>query len=147
MRELTKPEIEEILRAEDLGRLGLYDAEHDRVYVVPISFVYQDDVLVFHSAPGLKLELLHAHPDGICFQTDQITDIGDWSSVVAWGTFEEISDPQERQAILQSFGDRLFQGPLRDHQNVGRGGMLGAGETVYRISLTEVTGRADATGR
>ena len=144
MRELTRPEIDAVLSAEDLGRLGLYDRGADRVYVVPISYVYDDQTLFFHSAAGLKLDLLKAHPDGICFQVDQIAAIGEWLSVVAWGRFEEIGDQAERQGILHSFGDRLFKGPLRDHQNVGRAGQLGAGETVYRIQLTELTGRTDS---
>ena len=146
MRDLTADETKEVLRAQETGRLGVYDPEHHRVYIVPISYVYSDGVLYFHSAPGVKLELLHAQADSVCFQVDDIADIGDWKSVIAWGHFAEIEDPERRQSILRSFGPRLLRGPMRDHQNVGRGGILGAGESVYRIEIRELSGRADESG-
>ncbi|MGH2519160.1 MAG: pyridoxamine 5'-phosphate oxidase family protein, partial [Chloroflexota bacterium] len=86
---------------------------------------------------------LHAHPNGVCFQVDQITDVDDWRSVVGWGQFEEVADTWERQEVLQWFGQALIRGPLRDHQNIGRAGALGVGETVYRLRLTELSGKAD----
>ena len=144
MYELDRAEAEAVLREQEIGRLGMYDEAEDRVYVVPISYVYHDGAVEFHSAPGLKLELLRAHPKGVCFQVDRISDVDDWRSVVGWGQFEEVTDSWERQVVLQRFGQSLIRGPLRDHQNIGRAGARGVGETVYRLRLTELSGKAES---
>ena len=146
MREMSQTESERLLRRQGIGRLGLYDSEHDRVYVVPISYVFHKGSAYFHSVPGLKLELLVNHPQHVCLHVDAIADEGEWESVVAWGRFAEITDEAERVRVLRSFGQRLFRGPLRDHQNIGRSGELGAGEIVYRVDVEELTGRADSSG-
>lgn len=146
MRDLTKTEVENLLGRRQVARLGVYDTEHARVYVVPVSYNYLDGAAYLHSAPGLKLNLIHQHPDSVCLEVDEIADEGEWQSAIGWGKFTEIEDAGERQRVLRSFGDRLLRGPLRDRQHVGRGGSLGAGETVYRIVFDEVTGRAESSG-
>ena len=146
MRELSSAAIHQLLGRRKVGRLGVYDRRRERVYVVPVSYCYESRAVYLHSAPGLKLKLLHEQPARVCFQVDEIADEGEWQSVIGWGHFEEIADPAERQRVLHLFGDRLLRGPLRDHQNLGRGGMVGAGETVYRVVLDELTGRADSSG-
>ena len=146
MRDLSQPEIEALLWHCKVGRIGIYDQHHQRTYVVPVSYQYRDGAAYLHSAPGLKLDLLHEQPAGVCFEVDDIADEGEWRSVIGWGRFEEINDPQERMRVLRLFGDRLLRGPLRERQRVGRGGMLGAGETVYRVVFDEMNGRADTSG-
>ena|SRR5579884_1616819 len=146
MRDLSSQETEQLLTRAKIGRLGVFDEIKQRVYVVPVSYWYADGTAYLHSAPGLKLDLLHERPTGVCFQVDDIADEGEWLSVISWGSFEEITDGEERQRVLHGFGSRLLRGPLRDRQNLGRGGTLGAGETVYRLVLNEVTGRADSSG-
>jgi nitroimidazol reductase NimA-like FMN-containing flavoprotein (pyridoxamine 5'-phosphate oxidase superfamily) len=139
---MSPAEVEALLGRQGIARLGLYDAQRQRPYVVPVSYYYQDGAAYLHSAPGLKLDLLHEQPAHVCFEVDEIVDEGEWQSAVGWGRFEEIADPEERVAVLRAFGDRLLRGALREHQLAGRGGMLGAGETVYRLALEESTGRA-----
>jgi uncharacterized protein len=146
MRDLSQAENEALLRHCKIGRIGIYDQHRQRPYVVPVSYLYRDGAAYLHSAPGLKLDLLHEQPTGVCFQVDDIADEGEWRSLIAWGRFEEIKDPNERGRVLRLFGDRLTRGPLRDRNQGGRGGMLGAGETVYRVVLDEMTGRADESG-
>ncbi len=146
MRDLTEAEVRQLLDKQKDGRLGLFDASRQRTYVVPVSFVRRDGYIYLHSAPGLKLDLLREQPGQICFEVDQIADESEWRSVIVWGHFEEVTDPRERQEILRSFGPRLLTGPLRMHQNLGRGGMLGSGEVVWRLPIEEVSGRADSDG-
>jgi nitroimidazol reductase NimA-like FMN-containing flavoprotein (pyridoxamine 5'-phosphate oxidase superfamily) len=146
MRDLTTLEAERLLARCKVARLGVLDQRHKRVYVVPVSYYFRDGAAYLHTAPGLKLDLLHEQPGQVCFQVDQIGDEGEWQSVIGWGSFQEIADPDERIGVLKAFGDRLQRGPLRDRSRFGRAGMLGAGETVYRIILEEITGRADSSG-
>lgn len=146
VRDLSPAESEALLKRCKVGRLGLYDSGRKRAYVVPISYAYRDGSAYLHSAPGLKLELLHNQPGDVCLEVDDVADEGEWSSVIAWGRFEEVTDAKARFAALRLFGDRLLRGPLRDRQQVGRGGMMGGGETVFRLVLDEFTGRADSSG-
>ena len=125
MRDLSQPEIEALLRHCKVGRIGIYDKHHRRAYVVPISYQYRDGAAYLHSAPGLKLDLLHEQPADVCFEVDDIADESEWRSAIGWGRFEEISDPQERMRVLRLFGDRLLRGPLRERQRVGRGARCG----------------------
>ncbi len=143
MRELTRAEIDDLLGTQTVGRLGLYDDERRRAYVVPVAHIYRDGAIYLHSAPGAKLRLAARQARGICYEVDEVTGESQWKSAVAWGHFDEIRDPDQRRHVLESFGSRLMRGPLRTRQNVGRGGMIGAGETVFRLVLDEVTGRCD----
>ena len=63
-----------------MGRIGCRDG--DSVYVVPISFVYDDGCAYGHSAEGRKLTLMRARPE-VCFEVDDIRGLSDWRSVVA----------------------------------------------------------------
>ena len=146
MRDLSGSEIERLLERGRIARIGVYDASRERVYMVPVSYYYREGAAYMHSAPGLKIDLMHEHPGAVCVEVDEIADEGEWLSAVGWGHVEEVADPAERTRVLRGFGERLFRGPLRDRQRVGRGGMLGAGETVYRVVLDEVTGRGDSSG-
>lgn len=146
MRDLSNDDMQRLLSRGKIARLGVFDRGQDRVYVVPVSYYYREGSAYLHSAPGLKLDLLHERPAHVCFQIDEIGDEGEWQSLIGWGQFEEIGDPAERMRVLKGFGDRLQRGPLRDRSSCGRAGMLGAGETVYRIVLEELSGRADSSG-
>jgi len=82
MRDLSQAEIEALLRHCKVGRIGIYDQHHRRTYVVPVSFQYRDGAAYLHSAPGLKLDLLHEQPAGVCFEVDDIADEGEWRNQV-----------------------------------------------------------------
>lgn len=45
-----------------------------------------------------KIEMMRKNPK-VCFEVDDIKNIFSWKSVIAWGTFEEITDiaEQDRQ--------------------------------------------------
>jgi nitroimidazol reductase NimA-like FMN-containing flavoprotein (pyridoxamine 5'-phosphate oxidase superfamily) len=146
VRNLSQSESEALLERGKIARLGVYDEQERRVYLVPVSYTFHEGTAYLHSAPGHKLDLLRQQPDGICLEVDEIGDEGEWQSAVGWGRFEEIDDASDRAAALRSFGDRLRRGPLRDRSTAGRAGMLCSGETVYRIVLDEITGRADSSG-
>ena len=146
MRDLSTDELHRLLNRGRIGRLGVCDTARQRAYVLPVSYVYHENSVYLHTAPGLKLDLLRQRRGQVCFEVDEIADEGEWLSLIAWGSFEEIRDPEARQRVLKDFGGRLDRGPLRDHQNAGRAGQLGAGEIVYRIDIEEMTGRADSSG-
>ncbi|BBZ35023.1 pyridoxamine 5'-phosphate oxidase family protein [Mycolicibacterium confluentis] len=135
--ELTPAQIEELLGAEVVGRIGCIDA--GRPYVVPVCYVYDDGAVYGHTTEGRKLQAMRADPD-VCFEVEQVEDVTRWRSVVGWGRFEELDGAAAEEGLRLLF-DRLM--PLLrpggaeappDHT-----GFLHA--AVFRIRLDELTGR------
>ncbi len=144
--ELDRDQIEQLLRSGVVGRIGCHDA--GRAYVVPIAYAYDGVAVYGHSTEGQKLHMMRANPF-VCFEVEEIDDLANWRSVIAWGVFEELAGEDEARA-LQLLVDRLM--PLMP----GATAHPGAGETdgeghahdtagrtpvLYRIVLSEKTGR------
>jgi uncharacterized protein len=50
--QMNKSQIEEFLKSQVVGRLGCTDG--DKVYVVPITFAYDNGCIYGHTKDGLK---------------------------------------------------------------------------------------------
>lgn len=144
--ELNGTQIKQILNSEVVGRIGCHDA--GRSYVVPITYAYHGGAVYGHSSEGQKLHMMRANPF-VCFEVDQIDDLANWRSVIAWGEFEELAGTDEKDA-LELLVNRLM--PLLPSATAHPG--AGAHETeghtpdtadrtpvMYRIVLSEKTGR------
>ncbi len=142
--ELSGAQVEHVLHLGTTGHLGCYgDA---RPYVVPINYAYDGQHIYGYTREGMKLRLMRAHPT-VCFQVDQIEDITDWQSVIAWGTFEELHGDDAENAkdlLIGRFTPLLGGAPIqRAH---GMGGWADHAPTwqdavLYRITLTTKSGR------
>lgn len=147
--DLSKAQIEHLLQAQVVGRIGC--CEGNRAYVVPVAFVYLDGCIYGHSGVGQKVEMMRANPN-ICFEVDQIDNLSNWRSVIVWGTYEELNG-EDRENGLRLLVERLA--PLvtgesshptpHDGPDVGstmhvlnRSSRHGV---VFRIKLDEMTGR------
>lgn len=135
--ELTDSEVEEILRAEIIGRIGCH--AYGRTYVVPITYVYDGHFVYAHSAEGMKLHMMRENPH-VCFEVDHMDDLANWCSVIAWGTFEELRGGQAERAM------ELLVEQIEPRVNGPPGASVHpthATEPVvlYRIHLEEKTGR------
>ena len=58
--ELTGIQIDEVLRSNFIGHLGCHD--YEETYVVPITYVYNGDSIICHSAPGKKIDMMRSNP-------------------------------------------------------------------------------------
>jgi nitroimidazol reductase NimA-like FMN-containing flavoprotein (pyridoxamine 5'-phosphate oxidase superfamily) len=137
---LDRDQIDRVLHACAVGRIGVHS--QGRTYVVPVSYVYDGDAIYGRSADGLKIRMMRADPE-VCFEVDNIDDMANWRSVIAWGTYEEL-EGDVAVAAMNLLSSRL--GPLTSSETagpVGRGkGHAGnAVDVAYRIRLTERTGR------
>ena len=112
----SREEMEELLRNQTIGYLGLSD--RGSPYVVPLNYSYLDGRILFHgSLSGKKMDLLRANPN-VCFtvatQQGDVRRHGegdpchvDGDSVICYGTARVIEDPEERKAVLDEF-NRCF---------------------------------------
>jgi nitroimidazol reductase NimA-like FMN-containing flavoprotein (pyridoxamine 5'-phosphate oxidase superfamily) len=131
IRELPAEQIEALLRTAIVGRIaccGHGAAGDGRPYLVPLAYGYDGDAVYAHSGPGRKLDLMRAEPR-VTFEVDEAAAPDRWRSVIAEGTFEEISDPRQRDAALEVI--------------YGADGVpvLGSQTVVFRIRLTSRSGR------
>ena len=94
---LGEDAIETILRHQIIGHIGCH--ANDTVYVVPISFAYEDDFIYAHTREGMKINMMRQNPK-VCFETYHMENMGNWQCVIAWGNFEEITDKKVRAAAL-----------------------------------------------
>ncbi len=137
---LPDDEIERMLAQEFVGRVGC--SADGSPYVVPIAYAYHDGCVYSHTTQGLKVRIMRRNPN-VCFEVDRVQDEVNWRSVVARGTFEELHGEVAEDAmrlILLKFLPAKVRDPAAELP-ASRPGVLEKGAVVYRIRLTERTGR------
>jgi nitroimidazol reductase NimA-like FMN-containing flavoprotein (pyridoxamine 5'-phosphate oxidase superfamily) len=135
--ELSDSQIEDLLRTEVIARIGCL--REGRVYVVPVSYVYDGTFVWGHGMDGAKLRAMRAHPE-VCVEVEHVDDLSNWRSVIAWGTFEEChgTDRDSGMALLMEHIMPLLKVPPHQSPPDPAGPKHGS---VYRIRLSSKTGR------
>ena len=80
---------DDLLARNDVGRIGIYDGV--RCHVIPVSYAFESGAVIAGSGDGEKLRLLRLRPHDVCFEVDERDSLGNWRSVIGWGTFEELA--------------------------------------------------------
>ncbi len=138
IRELTRPEIDEVLGRNHVGRIAF--SFRDRVDIEPIHYVYNDGWIYGRTQPGTKLTVVQ-HNYWVAFEVDEVEDLFGWRSVVIRGGFYILLDEgteqtralreqaieQIRRLTPEAFTER-DPVPFRD--------------IVFRIAVQEAEGRA-----
>ncbi len=91
-----------LLRAHDLGRVGLVDRE-SRPLIFPVNYFFDEGVVVFRTAAGTKLDIAPGAP--VCFEIDgwEAGAEAGWSVLVK-GIAHDISQPaDEARTRLRSW--------------------------------------------
>lgn len=91
VNEIAADECKIILERASLGRLGC--SCQNQPYVVPIHFAYEGKYLYAFSTLGQKVKWMRANPK-VCVQTDEIRNQAEWTSVIVYGEYEELAEPQ-----------------------------------------------------
>lgn len=143
--ELSEQEVDDLLRQQVTGRIACHS--NGVTYIVPVNYVYDGNYIYGHSSAGKKIEMMRRNPE-VCFEVDDIQSIFRWKSVIAWGTFEEITDLNDRQRIMQSIIHRIMPLSVNPDNHPSHGiteNDSDVGTTieliVYRIALNKRTGR------
>lgn len=142
-RMLSREEIEEVLARNNVGRIAF--SLHDRVDIEPISYVFDSGWIYGRTSHGTKLSTI-AHHRWVAFEVDEVQDMFEWRSVVVKGAFYLVGadtsmhkDPAFARGVelLRAFIPETLTAhdptPFRN--------------TVFRIHLDEVTGRAANSSR
>ncbi|PUZ20933.1 hypothetical protein GA0116948_11862 [Chitinophaga costaii] len=145
---LNEQEIEEVLLRNVTGRIGCYDGS--RVYVVPVSYAYNDKYIIAHAHEGMKINIMRKNPQ-VCFEVDEMQDQANWRSVIAWGVYEEVLQERERYYAMKFLVSRLMHLQLSETARLPEKELVPTKPDqlkpiVYRIRLGERTGRFETIG-
>ncbi|HSP53598.1 MAG TPA: pyridoxamine 5'-phosphate oxidase family protein [Cryobacterium sp.] len=86
--ELNDEDIDSVLHEAVIGRIGCHVA--GQTYIVPVSYAYDGEHVYGHSGTGRKVVMMRENPS-VCFEVEQVDDLGNWKTVIAWGAFEELT--------------------------------------------------------
>lgn len=127
-----------ILERGGLAHLGCYHG--GEVYIIPITYVFADGYIYSHSQPGKKIEMMRNNPK-VCVQIEEVKDLFDWKSIIAWGAFEELKDLEAAK------GMRLLIQSITRSQKVHLPSLevdftaLLEKAIIFRIKVEKMTGR------
>lgn len=138
-RQLTDPEIEQLLEHERVVRLGFTAPEE--TYVVPVFYVLHQGALCGLTTPGRKSRMGQADAR-VAFQVDSSLTGGvfEWSSVAGEGTFEVVEDPAEFGPFAEKFNARLADAPGWMQKEL-EARFAAVGIVPWRVRPTVTTGR------
>lgn len=147
--ELTDKQIDHVLNSQIIGRIGCY--ADGQMYIVPVTYVYDNGYIYAHSKEGLKIHMMRKNPD-VCFEVDSVENMTNWRSVILWGEYEELRTKEEQKAGMNILIDRLTpfltSETVRPSQSLSQStGFLEKGlkPVAYRIKVTKKTGRYEKT--
>lgn len=143
---LSNDQIANVLNSQTIGRIACID--EGKLYVVPISYAFEHGYIYGHSMYGLKIKIMRNNPR-VCFQVDDIENMTNWRSVIAWGEYEEMKEEDGYQSGMKILNNRLApfitSAAVRPHQeneniqyNYVEKGMK---VLVFRIKILEQSGR------
>jgi uncharacterized protein len=145
---LNTEEIEDLINTQLVGRLGCH--ADGLTYVVPISYAYDGESVYSLGFEGQKMDMMRRNPS-VCFQVDNTNNLDNWQSVIAWGQFEELKDPNMRSEALKKLNQRKLpviiseRMHLTDQWPFVPENFDDIKGIVYRIHLTKKTGRYEKT--
>lgn len=145
---LNDTEIEEVLYEQFIGRIGC--SANDLTYIVPVSYAYDGKHLYIRSKSGMKVDIMRKNSN-VCFEVEAFINMANWRTVIAWGNFEEITKPEEREQALKKLLHRHFplivseNAKFTPHWPFEPADVNAIEGVVYRIDLKEKTGRFENT--
>ncbi len=135
IKDLSQDKAREMLRAGRIARLACLS--EGEPYVVPVSYLFDGESVLVHSLHGRKITAMRANPR-VCLQIDELTDALNWTSVLAFGNYEEITDARERSQVLSSLLARFPH--LTPVESVIASDAETPALIVFRIRIDRITG-------
>ena len=111
----------------------------DDIYLVPISYVFEDGYIYSHSQNGKKIQMMRKNPR-VCVQVEEVDDFFRWKSVIAWGEYEELKDQQAESAMRNLVRSLAAGEPRRSDLEIYFESQLES-SVIYRIKVSRISGR------
>lgn len=133
IEQLDDQEIDEFLRQQVVGRIGMHT--RGETYVVPVIYAWDGECIYVQSIEGRKIAMMRENPE-ICFEIDWY-ERGSWRSVIVDGTYEELHGDDAKRA-LAALVER-FAGGTGSRRRPSAEGVT---PVAFRIRPRRLTGRA-----
>lgn len=138
--QISEEECNQLLGRVSLGRLAC--SLDDQPYVVPACFAYEPERLYIFSTVGKKIHWMRLNPK-VCLQVDEIENRSNWISVVVYGIYRELSEPQcsaEKERAKQQLAQSTewWLEPLAERRE--QTGDLSIEPVFFRIDILSVSG-------
>ena len=105
IEEMTDGDCRAMLAAAAVGRLAF--TRDDQPYIIPIHLEFDGECLYGFATLGQKIEWMRLNPL-VCVEIDEVASQRQWSSVVAFGEYEELpATPAHEES--RGVAARLFQ--------------------------------------
>ena len=145
---LSLQQMDETLRTQLVGRIGCH--AEGMTYIVPISYAFDGSFIYCHTHEGLKTKLMRNNPS-ICFEVEDVLDMGHWKTVVIQGVYEELNEQQERNQAMDALLKRYLPVISSITTHLGEHWPFRPDDTrriegiVFRIRITGKTGRFESS--
>jgi len=131
----------EFVQRVRFGRLACEQA--GQPYVTPFFFACHHDALYSFSTVGQKVAWMRANPR-VCVEADEVTSPQQWTSVIAFGRFEELPAETQYDSERKLAYSLLQQRPIWWEPGYARS-MLGGNErpldlVYFRIHIGQISG-------
>lgn len=142
IHELTPSECREVLGRARLARLACSRGEQPYIVLVFLYFDNESQCLYGFSTVGQKIDWMRSNPR-VCVEVDEVSDRTNWTTVLAFGRYEEVndsaSDDVARRRALHLFNQR----PEWWLPGTGKheGGSEHHAAVIYRIIIDRMSGR------
>lgn len=132
IQEMMREECLQVLAETRLARLAC--AFENQPYVIPVHLAYyalpgEEACLYGFTTPGQKVEWMRANPK-VCVEVDEIQSYEQWASVIVFGRYEELPEPQEGEHGRLPDRAESSQGSSSAPRTTNRGG---APNLAYQI--------------
>ena len=129
--ELERAEIDDLLHAQVVGRVGCH--ADGLTYVVPVIYAYDGEAFYVYTVEGRKVSMMRANPQ-VCFEVDEY-ERGSWRSAIVQGRYEELDEAGAERAL--GLLAARFPSPGSRRRPRAEGSPV-----AFRIVVDEITGRA-----
>ena len=138
VHELSEEACRQILRRSHVARIAC--SRQGQPYIVPISYDFDGAALYSFSTLGQKVIWMRENPR-VCVEVEEIDDRFQWTTVLAFGRYEELRGDESARARERARG--LFE--QRDQWWLPATAKVNPPEhhvpVVYRIVIERITGR------
>ncbi|MEZ4773487.1 MAG: pyridoxamine 5'-phosphate oxidase family protein [Bacteroidia bacterium] len=142
---LSSTEIESILSRNYIGHLACTDGLTP--YIVPITYYYDAprNSIIGYTTVGRKIETIRKNPK-VCVEVSEITNLTNWTSIIAEGTYQELTGKDAFEAVKLLMHDLAEIINAEGQQKVDFiSDMARLAEdkekVIYRVHLEEKNGR------
>lgn len=141
VKAMSQAEIVALLRRGRTGHLGCSRDGHP--YVVPMNYAFDSGCLYFFTTGGKKTEYISANHE-VCFQVEEVSDVRNWSSVMALGPAERLHELRDLEYAMRLLAERNpTLEPAVNETKVGTSRRFN-NAAIYRVRPHSLHGRKTA---